>query len=182
MSMTHGLTILLLCLLAFVAWTIALVVALTVARLRYLASGGSVRDFGVPDDRRLIWRLFRAHVNCVENLPLFASVVVPRRTRRGPPLQRPLRLLRRAARLPCRLPRRPCSARVRRTSGRSAADHDAAQRSLIFPVPLCELCRSVSSASEKGIGPRTRGEHDDRPEEDPLRAPRRVRRDRGGGE
>ena len=74
--MTHGLTILLLCLLAFVAWTIALVVALTVARLRYLASGGSVRDFGVPDDRRLIWRLFRAHANSVENLPLFASVVL----------------------------------------------------------------------------------------------------------
>ena len=74
--MTHGLTIPLLCLLVFVAWTIALVVALTVARLRYLASGGSVRDFGVPDNRRLIWRLFRAHANCVENLPLFASVVL----------------------------------------------------------------------------------------------------------
>jgi uncharacterized MAPEG superfamily protein len=74
--MTHGLTIPLLCLLALVAWTVALVVALTVARLRHLARGGSVRDFGVPDDRRLIWRLFRAHVNCVENLPLFASVVL----------------------------------------------------------------------------------------------------------
>jgi uncharacterized MAPEG superfamily protein len=66
----------LLCLLALVAWTIALVVALTVARLRYLARGGSVRDFGTPDDRRLIWRLFRAHANAVENLPLFASVVL----------------------------------------------------------------------------------------------------------
>src|SRR2546428_4495714 len=76
MSMTHGLTILLLCLLAFVAWTIALVVALTVARLRHLARGGSVRDFGVPDDRRLIWRLFRAHANSVENLPLFSAVVL----------------------------------------------------------------------------------------------------------
>ncbi len=74
--MTHGLTIPLLCLLAVVAWTIGLVVALTVARFRYLARGGSVRDFGFPDDRRLIWRLFRAHINCVENLPLFASVVL----------------------------------------------------------------------------------------------------------
>jgi uncharacterized MAPEG superfamily protein len=66
----------LLCLLALVAWAIALVVALTVARLRYLARGGSVRDFGMPDDRRLIWRLFRAHANAVENLPLFASVAL----------------------------------------------------------------------------------------------------------
>ncbi len=74
--MTRALTIPLLCLLALVAWTIALVVALTVARRRYLARGGNVRDFGVPDDRRLIWRLFRAHVNAVENLPLFASVVL----------------------------------------------------------------------------------------------------------
>ena len=74
--MTHSLTTPLLCLLAIVAWTIALVVALTIARLRYLARGGSVRDFGVPDDRRAIWRLFRAHANCVENLPLFASVVL----------------------------------------------------------------------------------------------------------
>lgn len=74
--MTYGLTIPLLCLLAFVAWTIALVVALTVARLRHLARGGSVRDFGIPDDRRLIWRLYRAHANCMENLPLFAAVVL----------------------------------------------------------------------------------------------------------
>lgn len=74
--MPHGLTIPLLCLLGFVAWTIALVIALTIARLRHLARGGSIREFGVPDDRRLIWRLFRAHVNCVENLPLFAAVVL----------------------------------------------------------------------------------------------------------
>jgi hypothetical protein len=64
--MLGTLTVPLLCLLAFVAWTIALVAALTIARLRHLANGGSVRDFGVPDDRRLVWRLFRAHANCVE--------------------------------------------------------------------------------------------------------------------
>ena len=74
--MTYGLTIPLVCLLAFVAWTIGLVVALTFARLRHLRGGGSIRDFGVPDDRRLIWRLFRAHANCIENLPLFAAVVL----------------------------------------------------------------------------------------------------------
>jgi uncharacterized MAPEG superfamily protein len=74
--MTPGPPIPLLCLLGLVAWTIALVVALTVARLRHLRGGGSVRDFGIPDDRRLIWRLFRAHANSLENLPLFAAVVL----------------------------------------------------------------------------------------------------------
>jgi uncharacterized MAPEG superfamily protein len=74
--MRSGLTVPLCCLLALVAWTIGLVVALTLARLRHLRAGGSVRDFGVPDDRRLIWRLFRAHMNAVENLPLFAAVVL----------------------------------------------------------------------------------------------------------
>lgn len=74
--MTSGLTIPLLCLLGFVAWIIALVVGLTVARLRHLAGGGSVGDFGIPDDRRLIWRLYRAHANSVENLPLFSAVVL----------------------------------------------------------------------------------------------------------
>ena len=74
--MPHGLTVPLLCLLASVAWTIGLVVALTGARLGHLRRGGNVRDFGVPDDRQLIWRLFRAHANAVENLPLFATVVL----------------------------------------------------------------------------------------------------------
>jgi uncharacterized MAPEG superfamily protein len=74
--MRLGLTVPLCCLLALVAWTVGLVVVLTVARLRHLRGGGSVRDFGVPDDRRLIWRLFRAHANAVENLPLFAAVVL----------------------------------------------------------------------------------------------------------
>lgn len=72
----HPMTVPLWCLVAFVVWTVALVVALSVARLRHLAAGGAVRDFGVPDDRRLIWRLYRAHVNCLENLPLFGSVVL----------------------------------------------------------------------------------------------------------
>jgi|SRR5215470_3305188 len=74
--MAHGLSVPLACLLALVAWTVGLVLALTVVRLRHLRRGGSVRDFGVPDDRRLVWRLFRAHANAVENLPLFAVVVL----------------------------------------------------------------------------------------------------------
>jgi uncharacterized MAPEG superfamily protein len=64
------------CLVALVLWTVGLVVALSAARLRYLAAGGSHRDFGIPDDRRLVWRLYRAHMNALENLPLFASVVL----------------------------------------------------------------------------------------------------------
>jgi len=74
--MPYGLGVPLLCVLAYVAWTIGLVVALTVARLRHLRGGGSVRDFGVPDDRRLIWRLFRAHANAVENLAVFAALIL----------------------------------------------------------------------------------------------------------
>ncbi len=79
---SHPMTVPLWCLVGFVIWTIALVVALSVVRLRHLAAGGSVRDFGVPDDRRLMWRLYRAHLNCLENLPLFASVVLVATVRR----------------------------------------------------------------------------------------------------
>ena len=50
--MAHGLSVPLSCLVVFVAWTIALVLALTVVRLRHLRRGVSVR---VPDDRRLVW-------------------------------------------------------------------------------------------------------------------------------
>jgi len=53
--MAHGLSVPLACLLALVLWTVSLVLALTVVRLRHLKGGGSVRDFGVPDDRRLVW-------------------------------------------------------------------------------------------------------------------------------
>ncbi len=74
--MPRPMTVPLWCLIAVIAWTIALVVALTIVRLRHLAAGGSPKDFGVPDDQRLMWRLFRAHQNAVENLPLFATVVL----------------------------------------------------------------------------------------------------------
>jgi uncharacterized MAPEG superfamily protein len=71
-----GLTPPLWCLLGLVVWTVGLLVALTVARFRHLAAGGSVREFGIPDDRRLVWRLYRAHLNALENLPLFVAVVL----------------------------------------------------------------------------------------------------------
>jgi uncharacterized MAPEG superfamily protein len=73
---TSGMTLPLWCLAAFVFWNLILVAALSVARLRHLSRGGSPSDFGVPDNRRLIWRLFRAHMNALENLPLFASVIL----------------------------------------------------------------------------------------------------------
>ena len=69
-------TIPLWCLAGLVLLSLALLLALLGARLRHLSSGGSVRDFGIPDERRLVWRLFRAHANSVENLPLFIALVV----------------------------------------------------------------------------------------------------------
>src|SRR3989442_10742370 len=72
----HPMTVPLWCLVAFVIWTVVLVVALSVMRLRHLAAGGCVRYFGIPVDRRLIWRLYWAQLNALENLPLFASVVL----------------------------------------------------------------------------------------------------------
>jgi uncharacterized MAPEG superfamily protein len=60
----------------FVAWTIFVVIFLLGVRTRILMSGGSPAEFGVPDDRKLVWRLFRTQANCVENLPLFAAVVL----------------------------------------------------------------------------------------------------------
>ena len=74
--MTMSMTIPLWCLAAFVLLALILVLALTWARLRHLSSGGTHRDFGRPDDNLLIWRLFRAHSNALENLPLFASLVL----------------------------------------------------------------------------------------------------------
>jgi uncharacterized MAPEG superfamily protein len=74
--MTRPLTVPLACLLLAVLWTIGLVVTLTVARFQHLARGGTVREFGIPDDRRLIWRLYRAHQNALESVPLFAIVVL----------------------------------------------------------------------------------------------------------
>lgn len=72
-------TIPLWCLLGFVAWTLVLLVALASVRVGAVLSGRAApTDFpaGVPHGSDANWRLNRAHLNCLENLPLFASVVV----------------------------------------------------------------------------------------------------------
>jgi uncharacterized MAPEG superfamily protein len=67
------------CLLGFVTWTLVLLVAVGVARVsQVLAGNAQPTSFpaGVPHGSDAYWRLNRAHLNCVENLPLFASVVL----------------------------------------------------------------------------------------------------------
>jgi len=60
----------------YIVWTIAVVVMLLGARRKFLAAGGDSREFSIPNGDNLIWRLFRAQVNLVENLPLYAGVVL----------------------------------------------------------------------------------------------------------
>jgi uncharacterized MAPEG superfamily protein len=62
-------------LVIFIVWTIAVVVFLLVVRIRHLSAGGSVKDFGTPNDESLLWRLYRVQANLVENLPLYLGVV-----------------------------------------------------------------------------------------------------------
>ncbi|WP_309235946.1 MAPEG family protein [Planktothrix sp. FACHB-1365] len=59
----------------FILWIIFIVVLLLAVRIRHLAAGGSVKDFGTPNDESLLWRLFRVHANLIENLPLYLGVV-----------------------------------------------------------------------------------------------------------
>lgn len=59
----------------FILWTIAVVLLLLTVRIRHLSAGGSVKDFGIPNDESLLWRLFRVQSNLVENLPLYLGVV-----------------------------------------------------------------------------------------------------------
>ncbi|MDX2211651.1 MAG: MAPEG family protein [Oculatellaceae cyanobacterium bins.114] len=62
-------------LVIFTLWAIAVVVLLITVRIRYLAAGGSPKDFGVINDDSLLWRLFRVQANLAENLPLYLGVV-----------------------------------------------------------------------------------------------------------
>ncbi|MEG4520518.1 MULTISPECIES: MAPEG family protein [unclassified Microcoleus] len=59
----------------FIFWTIAMVILLLAVRIRHLSAGGSVKDFGTPNDESLLWRQFRVQSNLVENLPLYLGVV-----------------------------------------------------------------------------------------------------------
>lgn len=62
-------------LVIFIFWTIAVVILLIAVRIRHISMGGSVKDFGIPNDESLLWRLFRVQANLVENLPLYLGVV-----------------------------------------------------------------------------------------------------------
>jgi uncharacterized MAPEG superfamily protein len=62
-------------LVVFLGWTIASVCLLLAVRIRHLAAGGAVQDFGIQDDKSLLWRLYRVQANLVENLPLYLGVV-----------------------------------------------------------------------------------------------------------
>jgi uncharacterized MAPEG superfamily protein len=62
-------------LVIFMGWTIAIVCLLLAVRIRHLAAGGAVQDFGTQNDKSLLWRLFRVQSNLVENLPLYLGVV-----------------------------------------------------------------------------------------------------------
>ncbi|MFN2375898.1 MAG: MAPEG family protein [Candidatus Binatia bacterium] len=66
-------------LMGFVFWTVFLVIAIGVVRVGQVASGkAAVNGFpaGQPHGTDSYWRMNRAHMNCVENLPLFAAVVL----------------------------------------------------------------------------------------------------------
>ena len=67
------------CLLGFVAWTMLLLGGVGGARVAAVLRGEKQpNEFpaGVPHGGDRYWRLNRAHLNCVENLPLFGAVVL----------------------------------------------------------------------------------------------------------
>ncbi len=67
------------CLLLFIVWTVLLLLAVGTARVwLVLTAGASPADFpaGVPHGSDRYWRLNRAHLNCLEFLPMFAAVVL----------------------------------------------------------------------------------------------------------
>jgi uncharacterized MAPEG superfamily protein len=63
-------------LVIFMGWIVAIVCSLIAVRIRHLATGGAVQDFGTQNDNSILWRLFRVQSNLVENLPLYLGVVV----------------------------------------------------------------------------------------------------------
>ena len=66
-------------LMGFFFWTMALLLAIAAVRVsKVLAGAAAPNSFpaGVPHGSDAYWRLNRAHANCLENLPLFAAVVL----------------------------------------------------------------------------------------------------------
>jgi len=67
------------CLFGFILWTVLLLLAIAAARVRHVLAGKArASDFtaGIPHGGDRYWRLNRAHLNCLENLPLFSAVVL----------------------------------------------------------------------------------------------------------
>jgi uncharacterized MAPEG superfamily protein len=67
------------CLLGFVGWMFCLLAAIGFDHFRLVGRGAAgpsdlLADVAHGGDRH--WRLHRAHLNCVENLPPFAAVVL----------------------------------------------------------------------------------------------------------
>lgn len=62
-------------LVIFIGWTIAITTLLIIVRIRHLSTGGAVQDFATPNDKSLLWRLFRVQSDLVENPPLSIGVV-----------------------------------------------------------------------------------------------------------
>jgi uncharacterized MAPEG superfamily protein len=66
------------CLLGFAGWTVALLLSVGAARgIPVLRGQKRASEFtpGVPHGSDRYWRLNRAHLNCLENLPIFAVLV-----------------------------------------------------------------------------------------------------------
>jgi uncharacterized MAPEG superfamily protein len=67
------------CLVGWCAWAIALVLAVGLTRVAQVLAGKKrSNEFtsGVPHGGDLYWRLNRAHINTVENLPVFAALTL----------------------------------------------------------------------------------------------------------
>jgi uncharacterized MAPEG superfamily protein len=69
----------LVCLVAFALWSVALVSCIGLARVTQVLTGKKrANEFpsGTPHGGDLYWRLNRAHLNTLENLPIFAVLVL----------------------------------------------------------------------------------------------------------
>jgi MAPEG family len=62
-------------LVVFIGWIIAIVISLIAVRVRHLKNGGAIKDFAIPNDESLLWRLYRVQANLIENLPLYLGVL-----------------------------------------------------------------------------------------------------------
>jgi uncharacterized MAPEG superfamily protein len=68
-----------LALIGYVAWTIALVLSVVSYRLIQMATGTPADSWArskAPNDPDVIQRITHAHLNCLENLPLYGGVVL----------------------------------------------------------------------------------------------------------